>query len=87
MLLNSQVEITHRIAWRRDSSQGGTCRDDTIEDEDLLGSGELICRSGCSGTVGSMRYFCTDFSTIDNWSIGERTYEYDFGSTINFEAS
>ena len=84
---NTQIEITHRIAWRRNSIQGGTCTDNTIESEELLGSGELVCRQGCSGTVGSMRYFCTDFSSTDNWSMGEMTYERDLGSTIDFEAS
>ena len=34
-----------------------------------------------------MRYFCTDFSSTDNWSTGEMTYEHDLGSTIDFEAS
>ena len=46
-----------------------------------------MCRSGCSGTVGSMSYLCTDFSVTDNWSAGERTYEHDFGSSLYFEAS
>ena len=82
-----QVEFTHRIAWRRDSTQGGTCDDSTIENEELLGSGELVCRKECSGTVGSMKYFCNDFSVLDNWSTGERTYEYNFGVISNFEAS
>ena len=65
-----------------------SCSQDTIDSYALLGSGYyLICRSGCSGTVGTMEYHCTDFSEVDNWSTGERSYEYDASGVAYFEAS
>ena len=84
-----QVEITHRIAWRRNRAEGGSCTQQTIDAATLLGSGALTCRVGCSGNIGAMTYFCTDFSESENWSAGERTYTYDFGTTVPsfFEAS
>ena len=83
------MQITHRIAWRRDSGAGGTCTQTTIDAQTLLSSGgshELRCQSGCSGTIGNLSYYCTDFSVTDNWSAGERIYTYNFiGSS--FEAT
>ena len=81
------MQITHRIAWRRDTSQGGTCTQTTIDAQTLLPSGgRLTCQSGCSGTVGHFSYYCTDFSVTDNWSTGERTYMYNFTGS-SFEAA
>ena len=88
------MEITHRVAWRRDTTEGGMCNQTSIDASATLlggGSAHLECRSGCSGNIGNMSYFCTDFSEIDNWSAGERTYiTYKF-STVTaqpfFEAS
>ena len=54
---------------------------------------QLLCRVGCSGDIGAMTYFCTDFSESENWSAGERTvilsYIYDFSTAVPsfFEAS
>ena len=80
-----QVQITHRIAWKRSSSEG-TCAQATINAQTLLPSGgQLTCQSGCSGTIGDFSYYCTDFSVIDNWSAGERTYTYNF-TEPSFEA-
>ena len=73
------MQITHRIAWRRDSSEGGTCTQATIHAQTLLPSGgQLTCQSGCSGNIGDLSYYCTDFSVTDNWSTGERTYTHNF---------
>ena len=84
-----QVEITHRIAWRKTHTQ---CTQASIDAATLLdrGSGRLVCRSGCSGNIGDLSYFCTDFSETDNWSAGERTYSYNFTTVTTqlfFEAS
>ena len=81
-----QVQITHRIAWKRSSSEGGTCTQATIDTQTLLLSGgQLTCQSGCSGNIGDLSYYCTDFSVTDNWSAGERTYTYNF-TEPSFEA-
>ena len=88
-LINSflQIEISHRIAWRRSSSTGGSCSQSTIDSRTLIGGGTLSCRSGCSGSVGSMSYYCTDFSTSEDWSAGERSYIYNAHGITSFEAS
>ena len=46
-----------------------------------------MCRVGCSGTVGPVTAFCDDASTVDDWSAGQRTYEYDLMDLSYFEAS
>ena len=79
-----QIEITHRIAWRRSNYY---CTQATIDAQQLLGAGSLVCQSGCSGTVGSMQYYCTDFSTTENWSAGQRSYIYNAAGVTSFEAS
>ena len=73
------------MAWRRDRSDtGGYCGQSTIDSQVLLAtrSGNLECREGCTGTIGSMSYYCTDYSLIENWAAGERLiltlYEWMF---------
>ena len=86
----SQVEISHRIAWRRTFSSSLHCDSSTISSMTLLGSpfDYLTCRVGCTGNLGTMQYFCTDFSDSEDWSAGERSYTYTFGSGVTyFEAS
>ena len=82
-----QIEISHRIAWRRSSSVGGSCSQSTIDSRALIGGGTLYCRSGCSGSVGDLTYYCTDFSTSEDWSAGERSYIYNAHGITYFEAS
>ena len=73
-----QVQITHSIAWKRTSGEGGTCTQATVDAQTLLPSGgQLTCQSGCIGTIGDLSYYCTDFSITDSWSAGERTYTYN----------
>ena len=82
-----QIQITHRIAWKRSSNEGGSCNQATIDEHVLLGGESLYCKCGCSGTIGSMQYNCTDFSTSEDWSAGEGSYEYDATGVTYFEAS
>ena len=79
--------ITHRIAWRRNSTEGGNCDAHTTAARNLLGGGALDCRSGCSGKIGSLQYQCTDFSVDDNWSAGQGSNEINLTPVVNFEAS
>jgi hypothetical protein len=47
-----------------------------------------VCRVGCSGTVGPVTAFCNDVGTVDDWSAGQRTYEYDLSMNLSyFQAS
>ena len=83
------MQITHRIAWKRDSSEGGMCTQATVDAQSTLLGGnsiyQLACQRGCSGNIANFSYYCTDFSIIDNWSAGERTYTYNF-TEPSFEA-
>ena len=85
---NSQLEILHRISWRNSASEA-RCDQSDIDSQSLLGSGSgnLVCSVGCSGTLGSMSYYCTDFSTTEDWATGERTYVYGAITVPYFEAS
>ena len=78
--------MTFRIAWRRNSG-GNYCDQSIISRRTLLGYGDLTCRSGCSGSIGSLTYYCTDYSVSENWSAGTKTYTYNAGSGTNIEAS
>ena len=54
-------------------SNGGAfhCSDDIIKSgRELIGEGNLVCFSGCIGTLGSLAYQCTDYSVIEDWSSG-----------------
>ena len=74
------MEIFFQISWRRDSIEGGSCTSTTVANGNLIGSGSLTCQYGCSGTVSSLAYKCTDFSISENWSFGENRVLYNFTS-------
>ena len=38
----------------------------------VSGEGDLVCHRGCSGTVGNMSYYYTDFSDSEDWTTEER---------------
>lgn len=76
------MEIFYHISWRRSSSEGGSCTTSTVQNGQLIGSGSLTCKSGCSGTISSMRYKCTDFSTTENWSFGENIVYHTFSVSL-----
>ena len=86
MFIPLQIEMTHRVAWRA-SSGGLHCDQTTISSQTLLYGGNLVCQSGCSGTIGSMSFYCTGFSTSEDWTTGGRTYIYNATGITSFEAS
>ena len=68
------------------------CDDDTIANDDLLGDEQkLECRSGCTGgaiAIGTMDFYCIDYSVSEDWTSGARALEYTFPSdSTAFEAS
>ena len=71
------MEISYRISWRRNSTAGGNC---ASRGSFITGEDEIECQNGCSGIITDMEYFCTDFSIDENWSFGEHTVTYNFGS-------
>ena len=38
----------------------------------------MVCQYGCSGTITTMSYICTDFSIDENWSFGENRLAFNF---------
>ena len=79
-----QMEISYHISWRRDdSSSGGNCDSMTVASGNLIGGGNLICQGGCSGTITSLTYICTDFSIEENWAFGENRLTYNFEAATN----
>ncbi len=71
------MEISFRISWKR-SSSGNFCDVNKVKSKTLQGSGSLRCQSGCLGIISSMSYFCTDFSVVDDWTLGEKQFSYTF---------
>ena len=87
-----QVQITHRLAWRRISllNISLTCTQADIEAGTILTGDDgapLQCQSGCTGSIGDATSHCTDFSVIGDWSAGERTYTYSFDTTVSYFAA
>ena len=82
-----QIIITHRIAWRR-SWPNLFCENSDITAKTLFHEGsDLVCSSGCVGTVGPLDFFCTDFSTVEDWVSGEKSFVYVPDPTLKaFEA-
>ena len=75
------MEISFQISWRRSWSNNKYCDSSTIASGTLIGdysANSLSCYSGCSGTVGSLRFKCTDFSISEDWSYGGNTIYYTF---------
>ena len=71
------------MSWRRSWSPA-FCDQSTINSGGIIGGGNLLCQSGCSGSLGGLHYRCTDFSASEDWSFGENRYSVTFnsGSTI-----
>ena len=90
-MLMLQIMITHRIAWRRSWSETTECEEShkNTTTPFYASPGEnLYCVEGCSGVVGEMTFFCTDFSILEDWVTGERSYIYNISTNITyFEAS
>ena len=72
------MRISYHVSWRRSSSEGGNCDSSTVSSDTLIGGGSLNCQYGCSGTISQMSYYCTDYSTEEDWSFGERQIMYNF---------
>ena len=79
MIITIQVEISFYISWRRDTSSN-KCDSTTVTSGTLIGKNSLTCQYGCSGTISSLKYFCTEFSVNDNWSFGSNVITYDFST-------
>ena len=86
MLASLQMEIFFHMSYRRTHDTGGRCNSNTVSRARLLPAryeGNLECHNGCSGSISTMAYYCTDFSVSEDWAFGERRVTYDFTSSIN----
>ena len=85
VLLLLQIVVTHRIAWRRGTA---FCDASTIASGNLIGqSGTISCRTGCSGSLGSTQFQCTDFNINEDWSAGQGSNTVTLSGLADFEAS
>ena len=74
------MEISYHVSWRRDTTAGGYCDSNKVRAGSYIpGEGSLTCQHGCYGVITPMTYICTDYSTEENWSIGERHFTDSFG--------
>ncbi|XP_071124643.1 integrin beta-like protein C [Mytilus edulis] len=79
---NHQIEINYRVAFR--ASSGHACDANTIENGTLLpGEGSLQCVEGCSDTITTMSYYCTDFSATEDWTSGTNSVKYNLSASSN----
>ena len=85
VLYNMQIVVTHRIAWERGRAQ---CDASTVSTGTLIGpTGNIFCQIGCSGSLGSVQFQCTDFNVAEDWSAGQGSNEVTLSGVTNFEAS
>lgn len=72
-----QIEINYRVAFRR-SAGSHMCDENTIDNGTInSGEGTLKCLKGCSGSITTMSYYCTDFSDIEEWTTGTNSIKYN----------
>lgn len=87
-----QIEINHRTTWTRSYSARTNCSTADIGTTRSFGfvqySIALNCRVGCSGTLTSLDFNCTDLDVDEDWTSGERSVIHDIGTSVTyFEAS
>lgn len=57
------------------------CDENTIQNGTLLsGEGVLTCLKGCNGSITTMSYYCTDFSTTEDWTTGTGSVKYNLSA-------
>ena len=67
------IDVTQRYGWRRSYGHNTYCDDSTIASRTIIANvGYMRCRVGCSGYL-SVGVYCTDYSIIGDWVVGERT--------------
>jgi len=77
------MEISYHVSWQRDSTAGGYCDSNKVRTGSYMpGEGSLTCQHGCYGVITPMSYICTDYSTEENWSFGERHLTDSFGPFV-----
>ena len=78
-----QLRFTFRLAFRRSFSSSYYCDQSTIGSGSLRGSGgswRAKCNYCSSTTIASTGFHCTDYSSNEDWSVGENNFNYTFSS-------
>ena len=76
------------MGWRRSWNGQTECNTADIGTTRPFGFGNMMCTTGCSGSLGNLTFYCTDFDTIEDWLVGERTYTVNIGTSVSyFEAT
>ncbi|XP_078375949.1 uncharacterized protein LOC144659409 isoform X1 [Oculina patagonica] len=81
---SNTMRFTFRLAFRRSSVY---CEQSTIDQGSLIGGGSWTasCTDAsnpqcASTTIASTAFHCTDYSTTEDWSMGENNFTYTFPS-------
>ena len=79
--------ITHSWGWRLSYPTNECfCDNSVISSGTLMGIDDnIICDVGCfsaNQVVGDTRMYCTAFSSIDDWSLGYKSYNVTFPSNV-----
>ncbi|XP_022787102.1 uncharacterized protein LOC111327235 [Stylophora pistillata] len=84
------IRFTFRLAFRRSLSYSYYCDDDTTNRGGIIGSGDSW-RAKCSDHLSAVcsqtynladtGFRCTDFSSDEDWSMGENNFTYTFPSS------
>lgn len=86
---SNTVIFTFRLAFRRSFSNAYYCDENTKSQRSLIGYGgswRATCSDSsipqCSSTIylSDTGFFCSDFSTNEDWSMGENNFTYTFPS-------
>lgn len=67
------IDVTQRYGWRRSYGHNTYCDSSTIASGTIIANvGSILCRVGCFGSL-NVGIYCTDYSIVGDWSVGERT--------------
>ncbi|XP_053395504.1 uncharacterized protein LOC123523715 isoform X3 [Mercenaria mercenaria] len=69
----TQITVNFRISW---AFYHANCDAQTVVNRSPLTSVSMSCITGCSGTIGSLAFYCTDFKT-GAWSSGMNSFTYN----------
>ena len=73
------MEVSYQISWRRNVSAHTCCDTDVANRSYFNGVRRISCLYGCLGNIISpIRYVCTYFSAVDDWTFGEHHITYNF---------
>ncbi|XP_062587636.1 uncharacterized protein LOC134249283 [Saccostrea cucullata] len=85
----NEVIITFRMAWRRTYNSRTRCDRTTVEDGGIIANlGNVVCYNCSPTTISDVGIVCTDFSLLEDWMQGERSFTYTFqkkSAEIGFE--